>query len=191
MSAAYHTALKSSRRMTGRPRQRARLRAGVTLVHDLLRGPLPAEYEACDVLYSDLPWQSGFAEFERRAGVAAARSYSAFLAAISRILQYDSRPAVLVTGKHALPHLPSPAQVLESTLNGDDCLALFYRSEREIVGRFPTTIDLLHWLAERYQCVGDFCCGYGRAGRIFAEHGKQFVMSDYNAECIGYIAETL
>ncbi len=46
---------------------------------------------------------------------------------------------------------------------------------------------MLFHLAERYNRVGDFTCGYGRVGRIFSGAGKTWVMSDYNPTCIGYI----
>jgi 2-polyprenyl-3-methyl-5-hydroxy-6-metoxy-1,4-benzoquinol methylase len=55
--------------------------------------------------------------------------------------------------------------------------------------RCGTDIEVIGHLARRYARVGDFCCGYGRTLRLFARHGKRFTGSDYNARCIGYIAE--
>ena len=188
MTPAYHTALKSER-ISAAQRTRVEMPAGVAFVHDLLRGPLPDEYAACDVFYADLPWPAGFAEFERRAGLAPGRSYGEFMAAVSRIINTVPRPILLTAGKLALRHLPKPAAIVSSKLNGAACLVMTYHLG--IVPDCADTVALLEWLAERFQCIGDFCCGYGRAGRIFAKHGKRFVMSDYNSECIGYIGESL
>ena len=164
----YHTALKS--------------------VHDLFTGPLPEEYRVCDVFYTDLPWQAGFQAFEQRVG-AQGRSYREFMATVSCIVRGLGVCCVLVTGRHALKHLPIPEAVMTSTLNGSPCLLVVYHAHFD--RHFWTTIDLLHYLAEHFQCVGDFCCGYGRAGLIFTRHGKRFVMSDYNPRCISYIGATL
>jgi hypothetical protein len=48
---------------------------------------------------------------------------------------------------------------------------------------------MLHAIAQRYDTVGDPCCGYGRAGRFFLRAGKRAVLSDFDPHCIGYIAE--
>jgi len=188
MAPAYHTALKGER-ISAVPRMRVESPAGVSFVHDLLGGPLPDEYAACDVFYADLPWPAGFAEFERRAGLAPGRSYGEFMAAVARIIRTIRKPVLLAAGKQALRHLASPAAVLSSKLNGAACVVIMFHAN--IQPACSDTVALLGWLAERYGCIGDFCCGYGRAGRIFAERGKRFVMSDYNPECIGYIGESL
>ena len=159
----------------------------MAFVQDLLAGPLPAEYDACDVMYADLPWRAGFIEFERRTG-AQGRSYADLMAAVFRIVRAATCPVVLTCGKLAWSHLPLPRETIHTRLNGATCLALVYNADFK--PECADTIALLHWLAERYGCVGDFCCGYGRAGRIFSEHGKRYIMSDYNSECIGYIGET-
>ncbi len=158
-------------------------------------GPLPPEYKACDVLYTDLPWRPGFEEFNRRAGVEG-REYQEFLAAVSRIVNDFPGPVVLVTGKHARRDLPAPDHVMKSRLNGAPCIALSYRLDPAKFCINPEfcfcDVEMfLTWLAERFECVGDFCCGYGRVGRIFQEYGRRWVMSDFNPTCIGYIGENL
>jgi len=188
MTPAYHTALKGER-ISAVPRKRVESPAGVAFVHDLLCGPLPDEYAACDVFYADLPWPAGFAEFERRAGLTIGRNYGEFMAAVSRIIRTVRQPVFLAAGKLALRYLPTPTAIISSKLNGAACVVIMFHAD--IQPACSDTVALLGWLAERYNCIGDFCCGYGRAGRIFAKHGKRFVMSDYNSECIGYIGESL
>jgi hypothetical protein len=182
---AYHTALKG-RETYAAPKRTVETQAGVAFVHDIRVG-LPLAYMGCDVLYADLPWRAGFAEFEKRAGEPAGASYAEFLKAVGEIVQADGRLIILVTGPHARSLLPLEDQRLDLLLNGNPAIAAAYHGTIPWVNN---TIDLLHCLADTYRCIGDFCCGYGRAGRIFAEHGKRFVMSDYNAQCIGYIGET-
>lgn len=169
------------------PRQRWEGNGSVAFVHDLLN-PLPAAYTDCDVLYGDLPWQAGFPDYNLRAGVTDGRTYRTFLAAVATIVRDDTRPAVLVTGQHAVKHLPTPDQTLKITVPvlNQAALALAYRVR--LPTRLRTTTEILADLAGQYQRIGDFCCGYGRSARAFTRAGKTFVASDYNPECIGFVA---
>lgn len=162
----------------------------VAFVHDLLSvGTLPAEYGECDVYVTDLPWQKGYDTFNQRAGVDDDRTYAAFLARVSEIVESASAPVWLVTGRHALPKLPKPDAVLPTMLNEDPAVAIGYRPGGEADGQYGVAPELLHALAQRYDRAGDFCCGYGRTPRFFLRSGKQAVVSDFNPQCIGYIAE--
>lgn len=159
------------------------------MVHDILSAPLPAEFETCDVLVADLPWQKGFAEFNQRAGVTDGRSYREFMRAVSTIVETATAPVYLITGRHALPTLPTPDALLPMMLNEDTAIAICYRPGDEAAGSYGVAPEFLHALAQRYQRAGDFCCGYGRTGRMFLRSRKQAVLSDFNPHCIGYIAE--
>ena len=178
----YHSALRAPE--DSAPQRGFALGSSCAVVHDLTSGPLPAAYGLCDVLYADLPWgEHGAAQFNKRAGVSI--PYRDLLTAVGAIIRAQPQPLVLVAGWRAAAHLPPPDKRLCVRLNGALSCALLYRV------RLPPArdaADLLHDLATRYHRVGDFCCGYGRSGRIFWEHGREFTMSDYNQECIGYIA---
>lgn len=159
----------------------------VAFAWDVLEGRLPKMYSECDVFYSDLAWKAGFERFNERAGVKDQRSFAQYMEAVSKIIMGTRAASVIVTGKHAERYLPNHCQALHSTLNGLPCMVYVYNTK--INCKDETTIDILKYMASRYKRVGDFCCGYGRSGRIFARHGKSFVMSDFNPECIGYIAQ--
>lgn len=161
----------------------------VAFVHDLMASPvLPVEFALCDVFVTDLPWRIGFDTFNQRAGVADGRTYAAFMARISEIVAVQPAPMYLVTGRHALPLLPDPDVILPMMLNEDAAVAIGYRPGPEAGGRFGVAAEFLYALAQQYDRVGDFCCGYGSAGRFFLRSGKQAVLSDVNPRCIGYIA---
>lgn len=161
------------------------------LQFDVTTGPLPAAYEACDVLYADLPWARGQGVFNARAGATA--THSDLLDAVAAIVTADT-PAYLVLGRQDLCRLPVPTTTLPVRLNQYAAVTAAWVSARD-AGRIraarPTTdVELIRHLAGWHNCVGDFFCGYGRTARIFAEAGKRFVVSDYNARCVGYIAAT-
>lgn len=172
-----------------KPRQRWSDSGSVAFVHDICSGPLPDTYQDCDVLYGDLPWQQGFSGYNDRAGVTDGRTYRTFLEAVAGIVTSQPQPVVLITGRHALRYLPDPDQQLAITVPvlNQAALALTYRIQ--LPTRLRITTEILAELAREFDRVGDFCCGYGRSSRAFARAGKTFVASDYNPECIGYIAD--
>lgn len=164
---------------------------GVAFVHDI-RDPLPPEYERADVLYADLPWIDGVEEFNRRAGIT--ETFGDLVAGVSRIVLNTRIPIILVVGRRRMTSYPEPDEVQPVRLNGAAAVALVYRFSlaawfgKDTDAATKSTEDLLGFLAGQFVCVGDFCCGYGRSGRIFRQHGRAFVLSDYNPKCIGHIA---
>lgn len=163
--------------------ERFTLGESVVFRHDVAEG-LPVEYDDCDVLYSELPWRNGMSVFNERAG--ASITYKDFLGAVSVIALISEVPLILVTGKHALTRLPDPRQVLTLSLNGDSAVAVIYGARTKPAN---TATEIITRMANGFSRVGDFCCGYGRTLRIFHQAGKTFVGSDYNARCVGYIAQ--
>jgi len=159
-------------------------------VHDLMStATLPAEFDRCDVLVTDPPWQVGFDTFNTRAGVADGRTYGAFMARVTELVAATRVPLYLVTGRHALAKLPAPDVVLPTRLNEDEAIVVGYRPGAEAAGNYGVAPEFLHALAQRYDVAGDFCCGYGRTARFFLRSGKEAVLSDINPTCIGYIAQ--
>lgn len=180
-SHAYHSQL--SQPVPAPAAERAEFGRSVAFRHDITDG-LPDDYDGCDVLYSELPWQNGMAVFNERAGVDV--DYRNFLAAVGIVAVTSRVPTIVVTGRHAIKHLPAARQVMPISLNQGASVALIYNTTTRPVS---TTTELVLKLAGRFDRVGDFCCGYGRTLRQFHRNGKTFVGSDYNATCIGYIAE--
>jgi hypothetical protein len=184
----YHSAHK--RPVVAPKAQRWRGPDCVAFVHDLLSSPtLPGEYGPCDVLVADLPWQAGFNTFNQRAHVADGRTYVEFMTRVSEIVEATTVPLYLITGRHALVRLPKPDAVLPMRLNEYESVAISYRPGDEADGAYGVAPEFLLALAQRYGVAGDFCAGYGRTGRIFLRSGRQAVLSDFNPQCIGYIAE--
>lgn len=163
----------------------------LAFVHDLMAAPtLPSEFDACDVLTAEIPWQRGFETFNERAGVDDDRTYRTFLQRVSEIVDSTTVPVYLITGRHALRRLPEPDTMTGTKLNEWDALILGYRPAPEIgAAHYGVAQEMLHALAQGYGCAGDFCAGYGRTGRFFLRSGKCAVLSDFNPRCIGYIAE--
>lgn len=145
---------------------------------------LPGAYQACDVLYSDLPWPKGQPVFDRRAG--AATDHAALLARCDAIALGLDVPVIFIGGVSFLRRL-HPHALVPTTLNSRPAVAACYRLK--LPAGLPDAQAVLRLLARRYGRVGDPMAGYGRAGRIFAAAGGGFVLSDYNPRCIGYVAQ--
>lgn len=181
----YHTALAGEldykRTCTSAHFQRGRV-----FQYDIFSRSPPREFNSCDVFYADLPWRSGFAEFEGRAG-ASGRRYGDFLEAVKWHVELFSKPTILVTGKHAIKAL-DPHEVIETKLNGDPAMALCWNVCLPISGNEH---QILATIAEEYAHGGDLCCGYGRTAKAFKDAGKWFTVSDYNPRCVAYVADKL
>lgn len=181
----YHSALTSPLPGLAPLDRWERQGIGRVFVHDIMRG-LPDQYDAADVLYADLPWGHGFASFYERAGHNDPPvRYEEWLYQLNRTIVASHRPAVLIHGRNAMRYLGGWASI-GTKLNGAPAIATIYGRPGPLMG--DSTQGIVEQLAERFECIGDFCCGYGRALRQFKEAGRTFVGSDINPECIGYVA---
>lgn len=158
--------------------------SGVSFRHDLLEG-VPKEMFDADIWFSELPWIHGFSKYAKLAGVTQKGVYSDLLDVVSRGVREYGKPACIIAGGHAVKRL-SPQHAVPVRLNGGWATACLWNIPPwdEI---YETTV-ILEKLAKRYDTVADFCCGYGRSGRVFAQEGKRYIMSDFDPRCIGYIS---
>lgn len=148
-----------------------------------IRDGLTAEYDKCDVFYTEPAWMVGLKKTDEQAGEKS--TYPELMMSIGKIIREVRKPFIIMGPKQAAKYLPRTPLVFESRLrHGSNCYAYCYRIQ---VPEFSEATDILEWLAQRYKCVGDFCCGYGLTGWYFRVHGKNFVMSDYVQDNVDYI----
>lgn len=190
--ADYHSALRPEGDWPAVMRHEAP-NGSVALCHDAIN-PLPPEFDSCDVLYAEPPWRRGVEEFNRRAGVSSADGRPAWPDMVRHwhnvAVKFSAtgRPVLYAIGKEFLKYMRPDFPTEPVILNGGEVLLAGYGQPLPDLSYPADVVDVLAWLAGRYFRVGDFCCGYGRAGRIFAARGRSFVISDYSAKCVGYIA---
>lgn len=185
-TAAYHGAFKPP--VDASPTIRWEVDRCAAFVHDIMTSStLPDEYGDCDVLVTDLPWQRGFDEFNKRAD-AGDRDYGDFMNRVGEIAESFPGPVYLVTGRHAAKKLPTADVELPMQLNVDAAVAFGYRPGDEADRAYGAVPEFVAALAQQYSCGGDFCAGYGSTARFFLRAGKDAVVSDFNSKCIGYIA---
>lgn len=158
---------------------------GYGFAHDILLG-LPAKMMEADVMYADLPYQKGYAVFYGRAGRIPTLPYSAFLEYVGAEVRKFGKPAYIVGPKISPKYLRPDGSSL-CTLSGLGA-TLSYWKERPSWEDGANTADIITALASKYFTVADPLCGYGKTARGFVEAGKRFIVSDLNAEYIGWIA---
>ncbi len=161
--------------------------------HDLADG-IPAEFETCDVIYSEPPWPAGYSKFHDRVGVTPRYTYAEWLSRLNADLDRLGKPWVMLAGKPMHRYLTYDRLVTVKLYTRRKHTGEFTLAVRGDVGDLggaegSDTPAVIRQLAARFNRVGDPCCGYGRTGKIFREFKKSFVMSDVSAECIGYIAD--
>lgn len=180
----YHTALKPTEDYP--ESEGFQIGKSLAFAYDLeASNDLPTVYNYCDILYTEIPWRDGYTKFNERAGVKGS-DYDSFLARISHIINTTQKHFVIICGKKIIGKLPKPSNALDVDLNGYPSKALLYGVDPEGLNT-SNFITLLQSLSQRYNKIGDFCCGYGNTGKVFRENSKEFVMSDVNKKCIGYI----
>ena len=188
----YHTALKGGRQEAAPPVSRWVSPTGdVALAWDIAKG-IPGAAYRCDVVYAEIPWPSGYQEFNRRAGAKNSAPFNVFVAAIARITSTLARRGV--------PVYMVASNALAERLGSESLTPInFNKGVSKVHCKGPLKVkpkelepvgDLLDRLAQEHGRVWDFCCGYGRTGKHFTATGKHWVLSDINPTCIGYIAQT-
>lgn len=155
----------------------------VALVHNITE-TLPKHFDRADVLYAEVPWRYGYNEFMKRAHVVDI-NYQDFLSGLNRIIKENNKPIIILGGKELGKYIPKPQQVFNTRLIiGSYAVAYVYNYSMK---PFEISAQIIDFLATRFNCLGNFCCGYGYTGNIFFRSGKKFVMSDVNSGCIGHI----
>ncbi len=150
---------------------------------DITCGRLPVLYNQCDIFYAEIPWEHGYLQFINKAGQGNSE-YSDFIQALRRIIELG-KPTVILGGKALGKLLPEPAGLFPTNLmHGSYAFAYCYNIELPI---FAKSNEIVEYLADHFERLGNFCCGYGYSGNIFRRKGKKYVMSDINPYCIGYI----
>jgi len=198
---AYHSALKNNKVEIYPDISRVDSGRSESFCYDIMEdmtGPLPSEYNGCDVFYIEPPWRAGFQVFNDRVKTTAAHGYSFtdFMRRIAYLILGIDAPVIVVWGKEAKRYLPNTNQTIKAIHNGDPALGYCYNLDKGTyerlfpeIGRDRSSKDIIEILATEFTRAGDFVCGYGNTGRIFRSYGKEFVLSDMNPKCIGYISE--
>ena len=184
MKIGYHSALKKE--LCTVKQQEYRNDYGIATVSNIIDG-LPDYYNVCDIFYSEPAWLDGYNKFLSRANIEGSSDYNDYLSALSGIIANSSMPVILLIGKHAIKKLPQYDSIADVSLHNYKTHIYGWRVD---VSKYQasTNSEFLVELSKDYSCIGDFCCGYGNTGAIFQGNGKNWVMSDCNPKCIGYIS---
>lgn len=152
----------------------------VAFTHDLNKGTHP-EFRKADVIYADIPWERGYDKFVQGH---TDKQYDDFLNSVSAVINDLKIPAYLTCSKRALKRL-NPHKTMTMSFNqfGDTpvSVAVFYPDEDiQAIDEF----ELREKLADKYDTILDFCCGYGNTAESFISKGKKAIISDINGYCL-------
>lgn len=145
-------------------------------------------YQDVDILYSEPAWAHGYNLFMNKSKFKSSNFYN-YVKNICKFIVKSKKPAVIICGKKdsALYKklLPFTSQEIILKIHNCKSVALFFKLQPNII--FQDNEEILEYLSTKYNCVGDFCCGYGNTADAFYSKGKNFVVSDVIPECIAYI----
>tara|TARA_R110000765_G_scaffold350917_2_gene440904 strand:- start:280 stop:849 length:570 start_codon:yes stop_codon:yes gene_type:complete len=164
------------------------IKDSLAFYHDVIHNfGLPKEYNKCDILYAEPSWSGGITKFDKRANTST--TYNEYVASLNNIIKTTTIPIVLIVGIKDSKKLRTPFERHITKIHGAKAFANIYNWSYK--GPLDDTYTIIENLSNQFDCVGDFCCGYGNTGEIFFKKNKNFIMSDYNKKCIGYIKENI
>ena len=154
----------------------------IAMQHDI-SFDIPDEFRNAQCIYSEPAWHYGYDEFRKRAGLDES-SYDFYLSNILRIIYELNIPSFIVMGKRM-------AKKLRPEKLGD----VYLHSYKSIQGCWncepincSNNFDLASKVANRFDNILDFSCGYGIIARELYKKNKKFICSDINKKCVYYIA---
>lgn len=186
MTIAYHTALSHGQLEEAPACTYAEANGSVAMQHNIW-DDLPPDFNACDVMFCEPPWRAGYDIFNERAGFQDP-PWSEFMKRINTVINNVQVPIVVTAGKAALRYLTGYTATYPTSLNGASAYLVAWNLELSDTESAETAVQEV---CRRFNVIGDWCCGYGRTAVYAKREGKRFVMSDHNAQCIGYIAENI
>ena len=153
--------------------------------HDINQGIHPLFYKA-KAIYSEPAWNDGYNLFIKRAGTAQVGNFKQYLESVSSTISILNIPSFIVMGKQMIKSL-NPQQTVEIKLHGYKCYLGIWNAGLIKVTDNNSAIDII---ADTYNYILDFSCGYGNLADKMTLRNKKFICSDINGKCLYYIAKS-
>lgn len=189
----YHSALKKQLIINNELTEYSKAKSYV-FQWDLTKG-IPDIYKQCDLIYVEPSWSQGYDIFQKRCNDSIDRSnYLDYMIEISRYVNSALHPVYIILEKKIQYLFKQPSEKILVNLHNYKSDLLIFNDNLNIDNLNITNLtnyNIINILAEKYNLVGDFCCGYGNTAKVFREHNKNFICSDINAKCVYYIAKEL
>lgn len=193
MNNKYHTALNDKKQTTEfiQGTERFSSQYCTAFKYDFIPVKvLPKEYNECDFLYVEVPYPQGIKIFDERANIKQARNVDDFALALREIIQDCKKPIGIVTSKILHKKLPTPTDTYEMKIHVGKVTFALHNLDCKY--KFRTSSELMNFVANQFNCLGDFCCGYGFPLMEFLNYGgKKIIASDYNDKCITILKQKI
>lgn len=197
---AYHSALK---KLKGRDIDvEGKLEGGYTngnsstktwdVLEALIAPPsisVPQEFNKADVIYTEPAWRHGYEKFNEKVGKEAG-SYKEYLKAILNVISQLDVPAYIIGSQYMVTKMnPDDIHKVRMELHDVEAYVMLWNGA-DFVPRHEiyTRLDAIHYVAENYDCLLDFSCGYGGTAKVAQEHDTNFICTDINPKCTYYVA---
>jgi hypothetical protein len=144
-------------------------------------------FSKADAIYSEPAWNHGFSLYYQRANQKP-ESYQKYLESINRLIINMDVPSYIVMGKRMLQSF-EPDTKLKVQLNSTNAWLCVWNAPEPVISKsIIRHIDIIEYIANKYNHILDFCCGYGNIIPPLLDKGKTFTCSDINIKCVYYIA---
>lgn len=160
----------------------------VVFRHDISKGVSP-RFRNADCIYSEPAWRHGYKKFMQRSNTTQYPPYKDYLLNQEKVIKELGIPSFILCGADMLRTL-KPQWV-------QDIYFYPYKDKKnfKIAGynseqfKFSSDHELLKILAEKFDTILDFNCGYGNVIPFIREKGKHFILSDICGQAILKVAK--
>lgn len=157
-----------------------------TFTWDVCKG-FHQEFAKADCIYVEPSWLPGYKKFT--AGTEAENStYKNYVAGIKEIVKKLNVPTFCLCGYQGCKML-KPDIIYEMYFVFHDCKT--YMAIWNVDGNIPfgNEVEARKYVAQKYNCILDFSCGYGIVADEVVKNGKKVILSDISSDCIHYIID--
>lgn len=160
----------------------------VVFRHDISKGVSP-RFKKADCIYSEPAWRHGYKKFMQRSNTTDFPPYKEYLLNQEKVIKELDIPAFILCGADMLRTL-KPQWVQDIYFypykDNKNFKVAIYNCEQF---KFGSDHELLGILAEKFNTILDFNCGYGNLIPFIREKGKHFILSDICGHAVLKVAK--
>ena len=143
---------------------------------------IPESFRKADAIYIEPPWSTSFYKFDNT------KNYDEFVSDAKRIIDELAVPAFVLHGKKdAMLWNPELTKQIDFVFHDNYKALIGVYNVSGNIPDFKTELEVAEYVISRYDCILDFCCGYGNTARWAVEYNKRCICTDISQKCIDYI----
>lgn len=145
------------------------------------------EFKTADCIFVEPSWLHGYGKFTKGTE-ADGTTYHDYLEGIKDIINRLNVPTFLLCGKQVCTMLkPDREKEIQFLFHKMSTSVAVFNTKEALP--FQNEIELREYVAEKFNCILDFSCGYGILAKHILRQNKKAILTDINTDCIRYLVD--